>query len=156
MTPISSDTKAETCRKHVLPKLYGAGWTDDQISGQRYFTDGSIVIAGTKVNRRPQKRPDYLLRYARDFPLAAVEAKAAYKRVDPFPPAAPLRSKWTDAQDRASSGPGSEMMRCSSSDSRMAASERPDVLRLPPFRARRGSRNRCLVQRRRKPARGRC
>jgi len=73
------DTEADTCRKHVLPRLYAAGWTDDQISEQRYFTDGRIVIAGTKVNRRPQKRADYLLRYSRDFPLAVVEAKAAYK-----------------------------------------------------------------------------
>ena len=58
----ATDTEADTCRKHVLPKLYAAGWTDDQISEQRYFTDGRIVIAGTKVNRRPQKRADYLLR----------------------------------------------------------------------------------------------
>jgi len=63
----------------VLPKLYAAGWTDDQISEQRYFTDGRIVAAGTKVKRRPQKRTDYLLRYSRDFALAVVEAKAAYK-----------------------------------------------------------------------------
>ena len=30
-------TEADTCRKHVLPKLYAAGWTDDQISEQRVF-----------------------------------------------------------------------------------------------------------------------
>jgi hypothetical protein len=29
--------------------------------------------------RKPPKRLDYLLRYTRDFPLAVVEAKAAYK-----------------------------------------------------------------------------
>jgi type I restriction enzyme, R subunit len=80
MTTITGDTEADTCRKYVLPKLYAAGWTDDQISEQRYFTDGRIVIAGTKVRRRPQKRADYLLRYSRDFPLAVVEAKAAYKK----------------------------------------------------------------------------
>jgi type I restriction enzyme R subunit len=79
MIPIATDTEADTCRKHVLPKLYAAGWTDDQISEQRYFTDGRIVIAGTKVSRRPQKRADYLLRYSRDFALAVVEAKAEYK-----------------------------------------------------------------------------
>src|SRR5215472_8677910 len=72
-------TEADTCRKYVLPKLYAAGWSDDQISEQRYFTDGRIVVAGTKVKRRPQKRADYLLRYARDFALAVVEAKAAYR-----------------------------------------------------------------------------
>jgi type I restriction enzyme R subunit len=71
-------TEADTCRKFVLPKLYGAGWTDDQISEQKSFTDGRIVVAGAKVKRRAQKRADYLLRYRRDFPIAVVEAKAIY------------------------------------------------------------------------------
>jgi len=72
-------TEADTCRKYVLPKLYAAGWTDDQISEQKTFTDGRIVVVGSKYSRRPQKRADYLLRYRRDFPIAVVEAKAAYK-----------------------------------------------------------------------------
>src|SRR5689334_15935614 len=71
-------TEADTCRKFVLPKLYATGWTDDQISEQKSFTDGRIVVAGAKVKRRPQKRADYLLRYRRDFPIAVVEAKAIY------------------------------------------------------------------------------
>jgi len=25
-------TEADTCRKYVLPKLYAAGWSDDQIN----------------------------------------------------------------------------------------------------------------------------
>jgi type I restriction enzyme, R subunit len=69
-------TEADTCRRYVLPKLYAAGWTDEQISEQKSFTDGRIVVAGNKVKRRPQKRADYLLRYRRDFPIAVVEAKA--------------------------------------------------------------------------------
>src|SRR5437899_7449828 len=73
-------TEADTCRKYVLPKLYAAGWTDDQISEQKSFTDGRIVVAGTKVKRRPQKRLDYLLRYRRDFPIAVVEAKTIYAK----------------------------------------------------------------------------
>jgi type I restriction enzyme R subunit len=71
--------EADTCRKYVLPKLYAAGWNDDQISEQRTFTDGRIMVAGTKVSRRPQKRADYLLRYRTDFMLAVVEAKASHK-----------------------------------------------------------------------------
>lgn len=71
-------TEADTCRKYVLPKLYASGWTDDQISEQKTFTDGRIVVAGNKVARRPQKRADYLLSYRRDFTLAVVEAKAVY------------------------------------------------------------------------------
>ena len=72
-------TEADTCRKYVLPKLYASGWNDDQISEQKSFTDGRIVVVGIKGRRRPSKRADYLLRYARDFMLAVVEAKAAYK-----------------------------------------------------------------------------
>ncbi len=72
-------TEADTCRKYVLPKLYAAGWTDDQISEQKSFTDGRILVVGAKARRRLSKRADYLLRYARDFMLAVVEAKSAYK-----------------------------------------------------------------------------
>lgn len=71
-------TEADTCRRYVLPKLYAAGWTDEQISEQRSFTDGRIVVTGAKVKRREQKRADYLLRYRRDFPIAVVEAKTVY------------------------------------------------------------------------------
>jgi type I restriction enzyme, R subunit len=71
--------EADTCRKYVLPNLYRAGWTDDQISEQKSFTDGRIVVAGNRAIRRAQKRADYLLRYRRDFPIAVVEAKANYR-----------------------------------------------------------------------------
>jgi type I restriction enzyme R subunit len=71
--------EADTCRKYVKPKLYAVGWTDEQISEQKSFTDGRIVIAGPRPIRQPQKRADYLLRYRRDFPIAVLEAKAAYR-----------------------------------------------------------------------------
>ena len=68
-------TEAETCRKFVLPKLYSAEWGDDQISEQLTFTDGRIMVAGTKVWRRPQKRADYLLRYRPNLMVGVAEAK---------------------------------------------------------------------------------
>src|SRR5271157_2743924 len=71
--------EADTCRTYVLPKLYSAGWEDSQISEQKSFTDGRIVVVGDRAIRRQQKRADYLLRYRRDFPIAVVEAKAAYR-----------------------------------------------------------------------------
>jgi hypothetical protein len=73
--------EADTCRKYVVPRLVAAGWDSDPSSftEQKTFTDGRIVVAGNRVRRRPQKRSDYLLRYARDFPIAVVEAKADYK-----------------------------------------------------------------------------
>ena len=74
-------TEADTCRKYILPKLLQSGWDNDphSFTEQKTFTDGRIVLLGEKVRRRPQKRADYLLRYTRDFVIAVVEAKAAYK-----------------------------------------------------------------------------
>ena len=37
------------------------------------------MVVGEKTKRRRQKRADYLLRYTRDFLIAVIEAKAAYK-----------------------------------------------------------------------------
>jgi len=73
-------TEADTCRKYMLPRLYEAGWTDDQISQEKYFTDGRVVPVGRGHVRQPGKRADYLLRYRPDSPVAVVEAKAAYKK----------------------------------------------------------------------------
>lgn len=74
-------SEADTCRKFVVPKLVAAGWDSDphSIAEQRTITDGRIVPVGKGFVRKPPKRVDYLLRYTRDFPLAVVEAKAAYK-----------------------------------------------------------------------------
>jgi type I restriction enzyme R subunit len=74
-------TEADTCRKYVLPKLTSAGWDTDphSFTEQKSFTDGRIIVSGTKTSRRPQKRADYLLRFTRDFLIGVVEAKAAYK-----------------------------------------------------------------------------
>lgn len=72
--------EADTCRKLVLPKLVTAGWDNEphRINEQVTFTDGRIILVGSKVKRRPQKRADYLLRYTRDYLIAVVEAKPDY------------------------------------------------------------------------------
>ena len=44
-------TEADTCRTYVLPALYAAGWTDDQIREQVSFTPGRIIVAAGKVRR---------------------------------------------------------------------------------------------------------
>jgi type I restriction enzyme R subunit len=74
-------TEADTCRTDVVPRLQAAGWDDDphSIAEQRTITDGRIVPVGKGFTRRAPRRVDYLLRYTRDFPLAVVEAKAAYR-----------------------------------------------------------------------------
>lgn len=73
--------EADTCRTYVVPRLQAAGWdiAPHSITEQRSFTDGRIVVAGSKTARRRQKRADYLLRYTRDIPIAVVEAKADYQ-----------------------------------------------------------------------------
>lgn len=71
-------TEADTCRTYVLPKLYAAGWTDEQLREQMTFTDGRILVQGRTAKRGKPKRVDYLLSVSRDYPLAVVEAKAEY------------------------------------------------------------------------------
>jgi len=73
--------EADTCRKYVVPLLQNAGWDREphSIAEQRTITDGRIVPLGKGFVRKAPKRVDYLLRYTRDFPLAVIEAKAAYK-----------------------------------------------------------------------------
>jgi type I restriction enzyme, R subunit len=46
-------TEADTCRKYVLPALYTAGWSDDQINEQKLFTDGRIIVASATARRGP-------------------------------------------------------------------------------------------------------
>jgi len=74
-------SEADTCRKYVVPLLQAAGWDTEphSIAEQRTITDGRIVPVGKGFIRKPPKRADYLLRYRRDFPLAVVEAKAAFR-----------------------------------------------------------------------------
>lgn len=76
-------TEADACRKFIVPALQKVGWDDPPhtIAEQRSFTDGRIVVIGNKVKRRPAKRADFLLRFTRDFTIAVVEAKAAYKNL---------------------------------------------------------------------------
>lgn len=50
--------------------------SDDQITEQKYFTDGRIVVFGKKHLRKPG---NHILFYKPNFAIAVVEAKAAYK-----------------------------------------------------------------------------
>jgi type I restriction enzyme, R subunit len=75
-------SEADTCRKYVVPKLQAAGWDNEpySIAEQRTITDGRIVPVGKGFVRKPPRRVDYLLRFERNFPLAVVEAKVAWKK----------------------------------------------------------------------------
>ena len=73
--------EADTCRKHVRPKIEAAGWDahphcyNEQIT----LTHERIIVAGNKTRRGEQKRADFLLRFTQDFTLAVVEAKKLSK-----------------------------------------------------------------------------
>jgi type I restriction enzyme R subunit len=73
--------EADTCRQYVVPKLQAAGWDSEphRLYEQVTFTDGRIVVTGSRTRRRPGKRADYILRYRPDMPIAVVEAKPTYK-----------------------------------------------------------------------------
>ncbi len=66
-------TEADTCHTFVGPKLYAAGWTNDQVAEQRTFTARRILVAGRAARHGKPKRADYLLYYKPSFPLAATE-----------------------------------------------------------------------------------
>lgn len=69
----------ETCREYVVPALRAAGWRDEQIVEQRYFTDGRIVPTSRGHRRKEGLRSDYLLEMEPGFPIAVVEAKREFK-----------------------------------------------------------------------------
>ena len=73
-------TEADTCRTYIVPKLHAAGWEDDFIAEQRVIAPGRIVPLGHKHIRQESRRPDYILFLRRNYPIAVVEAKAAYKK----------------------------------------------------------------------------
>ena len=73
-------TEADTCRGMVVPAQRAAGWDDDRIVEQHFFTDGRILVTGGLERRGKRKYADFLLRYRPDVPIAVVEAKAADKR----------------------------------------------------------------------------
>jgi type I restriction enzyme R subunit len=68
-----------TCRQVVVPALRSAGWSDEQIVEQRYFTDGRIVPTGRGHRRQQGKRADYLLEIEPGFPVAVIEAKRLFR-----------------------------------------------------------------------------
>ncbi len=75
----NQDSEADTCRKDIVPKLYSSNWSDEQILEQRTITPGKILVVGRIGKRKKAKKPDYILRYTQNLPLAIVEAKRKFK-----------------------------------------------------------------------------
>ena len=47
----------------ITPSIENAGWDKTQIRFEYSFTDGQMLIRGTKAKRGARKRADYLLSY---------------------------------------------------------------------------------------------
>ncbi len=67
--------EADTRAKLIDPGLHDAGWDEDRIRREHYFTKGQIYLVGDKARRRQPLKADYVLRYNDALPLAVVEAK---------------------------------------------------------------------------------
>lgn len=71
-------TETEIRTRYITPALQSAGWPEDSLREEYYyFTQGRIVVRGTKSFRKDKKFVDYLLFRQDDTntPLAIVEAK---------------------------------------------------------------------------------
>jgi hypothetical protein len=56
-------TEADTCRTLVLPKLYAAGWTDNQIGAEETFIARRSIIATTRADRVNKERSEFLAKF---------------------------------------------------------------------------------------------
>lgn len=69
-------SERDICTKFITPALVQVGWDDkNQIREEVSFTDGRIKVVGSKVERAPGKRADYILYYKPNLPIAVIEAK---------------------------------------------------------------------------------
>ena len=60
--------------KFIVPAIEKAGWDIVmQVSEQKLpITDGRIIINGKNIKRGERKRPDFVLSYCKNFPLAVI------------------------------------------------------------------------------------
>ena len=60
----------------ITPAILSKGWQDKiTMETQLRFTDGKVNLRGNIVNREAPKKADYVLYFAKNNPLAVVEAK---------------------------------------------------------------------------------
>jgi type I restriction enzyme R subunit len=72
-------TEQETRTRLIYPRLVEAGWQADRILEERTLTPGRISVIGQKGRRKSNeaRRPDFILEFSEDLPIAIVEAKEA-------------------------------------------------------------------------------
>jgi type I restriction enzyme R subunit len=63
--------------KFIVPSIQRAGWDLMlQVSEQKLpITEGRIILSGKSIKRGEKKKPDFVLSYHKNFPLAVIEIK---------------------------------------------------------------------------------
>ena len=60
--------------RFITPAVNAAGWDNDHIRMEYFFTDGRVIIQGNQHGRKARKKADYVLFAAQNQPIAIVEA----------------------------------------------------------------------------------
>ena len=68
-------TEEDIKLRFITPAIINAGWKNEHIRMEYYFTDGRVIFQGNIHARQTGKKADYLLFHAANKPLAIVEAK---------------------------------------------------------------------------------
>ena len=68
-------TKEDIKLRYITPAINNAGWKNEHIRMEYYFTDGRVIFQGKVHARQTGKKADYLLFHAANKPIAIVEAK---------------------------------------------------------------------------------
>jgi type I restriction enzyme R subunit len=61
--------------KFIVPAIKNSGWKDSLVSENKSITDGRIILNKKSITRGKKKRPDFVLSYSKNFPLAIIEVK---------------------------------------------------------------------------------
>lgn len=62
--------------KYIVPAIQKSGWDImTQVSEQESITDGRIIVSGKTIKRGKIKKPDFILSYQKNFPIAVIEVK---------------------------------------------------------------------------------
>ena len=128
--------EADTCRKHVTPKLQTAGWDNDphSIAEQRTITDGRIVPVGKGFVRKPPTREVWY--YEQPLP----EGRKNYTKTGPiqFEEFVPLVAWWGQAgskrkeNEQAWKVPATELLANGCNLDRKNPRAKEDITHLPP------------------------
>lgn len=68
-------TEEDIKLRYITPAINSAGWKNEHVRMEYYFTDGRVIFQGKVHARQTGKKADYLLFHAVNKPIAIVEAK---------------------------------------------------------------------------------